>query len=194
MIDPFNGTGNPVVSFRGVDGGTLTTPTPTERGKFSFPVPDGHGTDVRLGEFVVTLPTTGTTEFKSTPFTITFKVDSVDGQAPGAETKDMVLQGFLSGFVNGSGDSNLRAIFGVMDIGEGYFPRFSAGGFITDGLVHGMTIPDYTVQIAPANSRNGVTPVSGVLVSAESVAEPSTMAAFVAVAGFLWGRSRWKRA
>lgn len=187
-------TGNQVVSFRGIEGGSLTTPTPFQRGSFAYPVPDGYGTRVAVGEFVVTPPAPlMTTTYENTPFSITFHVDSVDGHAPGPETKEAVLTGVLNGMVSGSGPANLTATFSAMfDPGPPFFPEFSAGSFSTGELAHVLTMPDYLISLAPSTMRDGRTSVSVLLISALPVPEPAALAVFLAAtAGLIcWCRIR----
>lgn len=179
-------TGTPVVGFQGITGGTVTSPTPTPLGQFSDPVPVGYGSNVPLGSFTLTAPPSGTsTTYKDTPFLMTFKVDSVGGDVTTAQPQSFTVQGALSGTIDGYGHSDLRAGFSAAGMGPPFMPDFGAGGFAAGGLTFELTTPNFAPSLA-----GGVTPISGVLVSSESVPEPGSLWVFLAVSA---GPLAWRR-
>jgi hypothetical protein len=178
-------TGTPVVGFQGISGGTVLSPIPTQPGAFADPIPAGYGSDIPLGEFTLTMPPAGTTTtYRDTPFRMTFTVDSVGG-APGAHPSSFTVQGVLNGTIGNPGASDLKAAYIVLSTGTRFLPDFEAGGFATSRLNFVLTIPDNLSSL-----EGSATPVSGVLVSAESAPEPSTLWIFLALA---LGPLGWRR-
>ncbi len=170
--------GSPAVGFQGITGGAVVSPTPFQLGSFVDPVPAGYGSNVPLGVFTVTIPPAGSsTTYKDTPFLMTFKVDSVDGNTTAAQPSSFTIQGTLNGTVNSTGIGGLKATFGVFLSDTSFQPNFVAGGFTAKNSFYSLTVPAFQVSVDASP-----TPVSGVLVSASSIPEPSTLCFFLASA------------
>src|SRR5947208_872832 len=77
-------SGSPVVSFHGVDAGSLTTGTPFDFGQFvAAPAPGGESTT-----------------YVQTPFQILFETRTIDGAAPAPNATPIAIKGWLNGTVS----------------------------------------------------------------------------------------------
>ncbi len=183
--------GSPVVGFQGIDGGSVVSPTPFQLGNFSYPFPAGYAADTPLGQFTIATPPAGeSTTYKDALFLITFKVDSVNGDAAASNPKSFAVEGVLNGTVTGSGQSSLKAGFSTLSTGTPYLPEYGAGGFSASGFSYGLQIPVYQVSL-----QGGQSPVSAVIVTAPSIPEPGTIGIFLVLAvGFVgWRRPHERR-
>lgn len=182
-------TGSSLVGFQGINGGQITAPeTPFEPGSFVFPFPAGFASRVPLGAFTLAAPAVGTlTGYDHTPFTLTFKVNSVDANPTASNPNSFVVQGTLNGTVTSSGHSDVIATFGVMTLGDRFLPNYAAGGFSANGMSYGLQIPGFQVPLQASS-----TPALGDLVSATTVPETNTLLLFSTLSlGFVaWRKTR----
>lgn len=166
-IDSTGVEGIPVVSFNSVPSGEFTTPS-----SFS------------LGEFMVSaLPTGVSTTYSDTPFSITYLVSSVDGQAIQDGYSPIVLTGKINGTVSGASQSDLMVSFDTQPIPS----------FITNNYSNTLVNLDTSLTLVPSTTNGGRTTAQTLLV-AQPVPEPATLAIFgLGAAGLIWHRRRMAR-
>jgi hypothetical protein len=171
-------TGNPVVSFRGVEDGSLTT-----------------GNRFALGQLVINpLPDGVRTDYRDTPFEIQFSAKTIDGVVPSVNETPNVLHGFLSGWVVGSDYSNLRASF----IPDPYPSTTNPGGplpldyhapFRIESLTVALWPEPLSSSLNPSGSNDGRMTLQGTL-SVYATPEPTSIVVFSLFAtGFLIHRT-----
>jgi hypothetical protein len=173
-------TGPPLVAFWGVADHSITTPTPSPPGMTMGPIPAGYQTSVPLGYFTVSRPADqSSTTYDHTPFVLSFRVNSVDGDPSGASPQNLLVPGYLDGTVSSSQPSTLRAQF-VVPLPLGTTASFaSLGGFRTGPLMNTLTFPlsDLTIPLA-SGPTNTIPLLSGQLISALETPEPSSVVLF----------------
>ena len=165
-IDTGGVTGTPVVSFNSVPSGQFTTPS-----SFS------------LGEFMVAaLPSGVTTTYADTPFSITYLVNSVDGNAVDPSTTPIVLTGKINGSVTGASQSDLMVSFDQKPIPE----------FMTNGYSNTLVNLDSNLTLVPSTTNGGRTTAQSLMVvSPVPVPEPASIMIFgLGAAGLVWHRRR----
>lgn len=165
-IDTGGVTGTPVVSFNSVPSGQFTTPS-----SFS------------LGEFMVAaLPSGVTTTYADTPFSITYLVNSVDGNAVDPSTTPIVLTGKINGTVTGASQSDLMVSFDQKPIPE----------FLTNGYSNTLVNLDSNLTLVPSTTNGGRTTAQSLMVvSPVPVPEPASIMIFgLGAAGLVWHRRR----
>jgi hypothetical protein len=155
-----------VVSFNSVPSGQFTTPS-----SFS------------LGEFMVAaLPSGVTTTYADTPFSITYLVNSVDGNAVDPSTTPIVLTGKINGSVTGASQSDLMVSFDQKPIPE----------FLTNGYSNTLVNLDSNLTLVPSTTNGGRTTAQSLMVvSPVPVPEPASIMIFgLGAAGLVWHRRR----
>jgi hypothetical protein len=167
-------TGTPVVSFQGVENGSMTT-----------------GSPFNLGQFVVQMPSSGSaTTYVNTPFTVSLDVKSVNG-APSPQDAGFKMSGNLSGTVSGSGQSTLTAtffppyaLFPEREFNPPFagWPSFQTGQWMNHIIPPGDNLPWSDPQLwsvsLPATS-GGATPVMALdTLTPTPVPEPSAWITF----------------
>ena len=165
-------TGAPVVSFQGVDAGSLTT-----------------GTPFTLGQFVVGAQAPGTsTTYLNTPFEIVFNqsVNVGPGQPPVSHST--VLGGWLTGTVSGGSPNGLFAGFDQV-----LFPAEIPGGLPFNTFVFPFQTGTYMnyIQITKTPAQGNLLTVDALLNVTQTVPEPSSVFSFVVLVGLVaWARRK----
>ncbi len=163
--------GSPVISFQGVDNGTLMT-----------------GQPFNLGQFVVSSMPAGTsTTYNHTPFQIALTEQTINGAAPSPNGTPVVLDGWLSGTVSAHSPLELQIGINVWNTpvqGTPFpmtIPAFQAGNYLNYLLVSSLDSTDNMLQAQ--------------LNLVQSVPEPGAILVFgaVGVALLHFGRRRFPR-
>ena len=187
-IDTSSGlTGSNVISFI-----PIADSSPNPSNTFNAP------SNFSLGYFqVAPLPSGMTTAYADTPFSITFLVHSVDGQAPTPNETPITITGHLKGSVTGSGVSTVKATFD---------PIANQGTFQTGAYTDTVNTLGKAFLV-PSTSNFGQTTAEAYLTStavspapsgggtnvppAQSTPEPTSIALFgLALGGLALNRAR----
>ncbi len=146
--------GMPVISFQGVNNGTLT-----------------DGQPFSLGQFVVApMPAGTSTTYTNTPFQIAFTEHTVNGAAPSPNATPVVLDGWLSGTVSANSSSDIH-----IGINSVLIP--------VQGTAFPITIPafragDYQNYLYIVSAGGTYSPIEAELNLVQSVPEPGAIVIF----------------
>jgi hypothetical protein len=163
QIDPKTGvTGSSVISFNSVG----TSANGSVAGVIVSP------SSFSLGDFqVAKLPDGQSTTYTNTPFSITYLVNTVDGNKPSPNQTPVTVTGVLNGTVTGSNQSHVIAKFDPISN-----PNFTTGAFSNV-----LSITDNPLTLVPSTTNSGQTSAQAFLVSTpvSPVPEPSSIALFL---------------
>jgi hypothetical protein len=192
QIDPKTGvTGSSVISFNSVG----TSANGSVAGVIDSP------SSFSLGDFqVAKLPDGQSTTYTNTPFSITYLVNTVDGNKPSPNETPVTVTGVLNGTVTGSNQSHVIAKFDPITN-----PDFKTGNF-----ANVLSITDNPLTLVPSTTNGGLTSAQAFISSTPitsppgsgdtgggttTVPEPSSIALFLTtLAGLGVHHARRKRA
>jgi hypothetical protein len=188
------------IGTTGVSGTPLVTFVPVT-GSFMSP------SSLSFGAFQVAAPTSGTTTYTNTPFSIEMTATGVNGQSlitpsagssadtAGTSTTGLspnespiMLTGVLNGSVSASNQSSVVATFDPL----------AKSAFQTGLYTNTLSQPDSPLHLVPSTTNGGLTSVQAPLVTQTTVSnpvpEPSSVAVFAAaIAGLAAHRWRARR-
>jgi hypothetical protein len=156
-------TGNPVIKFIPVTGGSFLAPSNLSFGKFQIDA----------------LPTGQRTVYNNTPVAIKFQADALNGQSIAPNETPIEVSGVLNGEAIGDNQSTVVATFNPLAKAE----------FQTGLYKNTLGLPDTPLRINPSTSNGGVTTAQAFLSNSSldpnPIPEPSTLALFaVTLFGF----------
>lgn len=153
-------TGNPVIKFIPVTGGSFLAPSNLSFGKFQLDA----------------LPSGERTVYNNTPFSLRFQADTLNGAAIEPNETPIEVTGVLNGEAVGDSQSSVLATFNPL----------TKSDFQTGMYTSTLALPDSPLRINPASSNGGVTTAQAFLSNSEPnpnpnpIPEPSTLALFAA--------------
>ncbi len=201
-IDTNGTTGSPVVSFQGINDGVVQTPPSAFRpAHYSFPIPQGYGSILPLGQFDIA-PESGNTPttYDNAKFDIALTIRSIDGQPSPTGPITVNLQGVLNGSVPVLGQSStLSAVFGQVSAGLPYDTEHDIYGsrFFGPNSILGLVSPTTQIPVLFGQVGSGIqSPLSAVIIATNTdiVPEPSVLAMLVLSGALLVGRRYLARA
>ncbi len=187
---------SPVVSFQGINDGVATTPISAfQPAHYSFPIPQGYGSAMPLGQFDIA-PDSGSnpTTYNNAKFDIELTIRSIDGQPSATGPIKLDLQGVLNGSVPGLGQSStLTATFNQVSAGTPYDTGHDISGsrFFGPDSILGLVSPTTQIPIFVGQVGSGAQPpLSAVIIatSTDTVPEPSVLAMLIVTGALLAGR------
>ena len=155
-------SGTPVVSFAGVDGGTVTT-----NGNNLFD----------LGHFVIGTPTPGTTTtYTNTPFTIKFLEQTVNGALPSPNNTPVEIDGIINGTIAAGATPHFQWGFDRA-ISTPAMPPL----FVTVTTIDPFRVGNLANDFSAWNSTTDGLAIQGMLNTAQAVPEPSALALYCCI-------------
>ncbi len=159
-------TGMPVISFQGINNGTLTS-----------------GQTFDLGQFMVSsLPAGTSTTYTNVPYEIAFYENTLNGTNPSPNETPIVMHGFLNGTIIGGSTPQFSSTIDPVLFSSANGPSFptTTALFRTGGLLNGIDVT--------ASGSNGQM-IQGILNTEQAVPEPGTLAIFAVAAAY--AARRW---
>jgi hypothetical protein len=180
FISDIGRSGTAVVGYAGVTGATVSTQATTAYGTMLDPLPSGVGSGLPLGMIAITPPPVAqgvqwSTTYNDTPFYLTVKINSVNGDTQAAYPATYVVDGYLTGVLSSNGPSSLTATFVRPDSLSPSFPAGTIASFSAGGYDTFLSIPSGTTTIgAPDGVPAGLSLLGGV-VAEYATPEPASL-------------------
>jgi hypothetical protein len=152
------------ISFHGIDSGSSPSSTPFSLGDFEIgALPQGYGTKA-----------------VDLPFTIIFRINTVDGATPQINETPALIKGWLTGTLSDTGQSQVRAIFdsGPQVLDPKYFDHRMAPPFRTGDLMTTLNL-DLTSDVLGISTANGGRTTIPAWLDVAPIPEPSSVALFL---------------